>query len=78
MKQKYYYQLGMCTALKYNSLNPVMYESHAEDEDYIKQKMVCEAIVKGTCKNPEECQLLKDAPERFRYKDWNLVDKKLK
>lgn len=75
--QKYYYQEGHCTALHYNSLNPVLYVASAEKEDVVKQRMVCNAISDGRCKNADSCQLLKDAPEKLPCNSYELRDKKL-
>lgn len=61
MKNMYYYQKGMCKALGYNSLNPVLYTSD-NDIDYTKQHMVCNACETGKCNIAESCQLLLDAP----------------
>lgn len=77
IEQKYYYQRGMCVALGYNSLNPVMYESNNENEDFEKRHMVCAAIGDGKCQCYNECKLLKDAPERIPYKSFELYSKKL-
>ena len=76
-QQKYYYQRGMCIALGYNSLNPVLYESPEENIDYQKKQMSCNAILSGKCKNPESCKLFQDAPEFISYKSFELYDKKL-
>ena len=76
-KQKFYYQRGMCTALKYNSLNPIMYEAPEENMDYQKKQMACNAIINGQCKNPGQCALLKDAPDYFPYNSVKLYAQKL-
>lgn len=74
---RYYYQQGHCTALHYNSLNPVLYSAPEEKQDVVKQRMVCNAIADGRCKNADSCQLLKDAPERLPYSSYVLRDNKL-
>lgn len=78
MKQKYYYQKGMCEALCYQSLNPVLYISPSEGQPYKKQSMACTAIENGKCKNHNECQLLTDAPDSVPYNDYLLCSSKLK
>ena len=77
MEQKYYYQSGMCTALHYNSLNPVLYQSEEEKVDYQKVRMACHAIETGVCTCPEQCQLLLDAPEQVAYNSFELLEKKI-
>lgn len=77
IEQKYYYQRGMCIALGYNSLNPVLYESYSENEDFEKKYMDCNAITQGKCKNSEDCKLLKDAPKRIPYKNFELYTNKI-
>lgn len=75
MKQKYWYQRGMCKALNYNSLNPVAYKSE-DGLIYNKDCMVCNAITQGVCKNSTECSLFKKAPDEMEN-TWELMDKKL-
>lgn len=77
MQQKFYYQRGMCVALGYNSLNPVLYESYGENMDYKKQKMYCNAIKSGHCKYHEQCDLLHNAPENISYNSFELYERKL-
>ena len=78
MQQKYYYQKGMCDALHYQSLNPVLYFSLAEGMNYSKQKMACSAIETGKCTNSEKCRLFKDAPDNVKYNDHLLCAEKLR
>ena len=68
----------MCKALCYQSLNPILYESPKDGYPYIKQSMACNAIDNGQCKNYEECQLLKDAPDSIAYNYYLLCVEKLK
>ena len=75
--QRYYYQKGMCKALGYNSLNPVAYVSYGDDMNFVKKEMVCQEIANGKCKQPENCQLLKDAPEMLSNKNHLLSEKRL-
>ena len=77
MIQKYYYQKGMCIALGYNSLNPVIYTSSGGKEDFQKNHMTCYAVADGRCKCANTCQLLQDAPEKLPYYCSDLRDKKL-
>ena len=74
---KYYYQRGMCEALHYNSLNPVLYESTDTENEYRKVKMNCNAIQKGVCNKEYNCQLLLAAPELVIDNGVDLRDKKL-
>ena len=76
-QKKFYYQYGMCKAIHCNSLNPVQYISKEENEDFIKDCMVCNAISLGLCTDPKRCELLNDAPDRFDYNSFQLYKKKL-
>lgn len=76
-QKKYYYQRGMCAALNYNSLNPVLYISPMENVEYKKKNMVCNAIMKGKCNNAENCKLLQDAPDSLPYGSIELYSKKI-
>lgn len=74
--EKYYYQEGVCRALSYLSLNPVVYEKQ-EDGKYHKKRMDCDCINKGKCDKTTSCQLFKDAPEIVEDNKIKLRDKKL-
>lgn len=73
--EKFYYQEGLCKALHYLSLNPVIYEKE-DDGKYHKKKMACNCIENGECDRTTTCQLLIDAPETVEDKGIWLRDKK--
>ena len=74
---KFYYERGMCKALGYLSLNPVLYESTEEEGVYKKVCMACNAIATGVCQIAGSCSLLLSAPELVVDNGVNLREKKI-
>lgn len=71
--EKHYYQEGICRALSYLSLNPVVYEQQ-NDGKYHKKRMDCNCVRHGECDRELTCQLLVDAPEIVEDNKINLRD----
>lgn len=74
MKQKYWYQEGMCRALGYKGQYPVIYKSE-DGLVYTKECMACNAISEGKCKS-ENCEVYDASPTEMEN-TWELRDKKM-
>lgn len=74
--EKYYYQEGICKALSYLSLNPVVYEQQ-EDGTYHKKRMDCNCVRRGECDRETSCQLFVDAPQILMDTGLILKNKKI-
>lgn len=60
---KFHYHAGMCEALHYYSLNPIIYEPTENKDEYKKIKMNCRAIEQNKCDKALTCPILQAAPE---------------
>ena len=75
MKQKYWYEEGMCKHLQYKGLWPVTYKSD-DGLIYKKDCMACIEVENGNCKLGSKCEVFKIASDEMEA-HWQLRDKKM-
>ena len=75
MKQKYWYEEGMCKHMSYKGQWPVTYTS-ADGLVYKKECMACDAVSKGVCQLGTKCEVFKIATDEMES-HWQLRDKKM-
>ena len=62
--KKYWYEEGMCRTLGYKGQYPVIYTS-TDDLIYNRECMCCTAVINGTCKIHQSCEILLTAPSTY-------------
>ena len=73
--KKYWYEEGMCRTLGYKGQYPVTYTS-TDGLIYNRECMCCTAVINGTCKIHQSCEILLTAPASMEN-NWQLRDKKI-
>lgn len=77
MQKKIDYVQGFCHTMHYNGLWAMQVIRENENELYHKDKMICDAILTGRCKD-DKCSVFQNANDIVEEdKEWRLKDKKL-